>query len=358
MPKAGAEALEFQPDGLTAFRLDALLRGYYINDQRIRWSGLEATFGAEAALSSWIEKELDSGRLRAGGEFFVNQPFDKNILRDNVRAAYHPNFQVSPFEISRLNLQYKRGALTVKLGKAETSFGRTYFPLFTNSRLDSPFIRTEAILWRETGVFMFYEPGVFVLDMAVVNGSEDRDTNSSKAGIIRLGIKGEKWAFGISGKKQDGIGSESQKTYKNHYGIDFMVRLASFVLSGEAIYDEYGFRRNYSEADIFWPRSLYYRDTFYKDKTPITGIGGYLDLGYRATNWLAGLSYGEYYPRKIGHPYHDTPIKRSIVKLAYNLTSEFQTYGVGLFENDRREEEWKAVTSRLAVLVGAQYRLP
>lgn len=357
IPNNQSIAAEFKVSDSTDIRLDALLRGYYLNDQRIEWSGLESTFGVEAIISPWIEKKYNWGEIKVGGEFLLNQPFGENILMDiEGRREYRSNFETETFETSELNIQVKRGSLIFKIGKAETPFGRTYFQAFSNSRFDAPFIRTEAILWKETGIFLQYKPKFFVLDLAIVNGEEEKDTNSSKAGIARLGAEGENWAFGISAKYQDGIGSGVQKTFKNHAGADFMIRYSSFTFSGEFIYDEYGLYRDY-EDDIFWPRSLYYRDIYYRDETPVTGIGGYLNLGYRKANWIVDLNYGEYYPKEIGNPYHDDPIRRGLAKLAYNFTAELQAFGVVLIENKRETEEWKSDARPFAVLIGLQYKL-
>jgi hypothetical protein len=356
-------ALEQGKDG-QGTDLNAMVRGFYLNDQRVSWSGLEETFGAEAAVEVWSEKNLDRFSVKAGGEIHINQPFDRNILRDSAREKYHPNFDIEPLEISRLNLQFIKDGLTIVLGKAESPFGRTWFPLYSNSRTDAPFIRTEAILWRETGVFLNWKRGPLVVDLAVVNGSEDMDTNSSKGGIARLGAEGDNWAFGVSGKKQDGIGSENQKYYKNHFGFDFMLRRAAFVLSGEAIYDEYGFRYDISDADVFWQRSLYDRDLYYKRKTPIHGRGGYVDLTYYGEKLTAGINYGEYHPKELGITVydgreinHDEPIKRWIVKTAYTIAPGLQAYGVGLFENNRRtESDMRSDVTGLVILAGLQYR--
>ncbi|MBI4822937.1 MAG: hypothetical protein HY805_01740 [Nitrospirae bacterium] len=352
-------------EGLTAephvrdsgdIKLGALIRGYYLNDQRIQWSGLEAAFGADAVVSLWKEEKTHWGRIKAGGEFFLNLPYGKNILRDKERDKYRTNFETNIFEISQLLLHIKKDTLTLRLGKVETPFGKTYYPLFSNSCFDAPFIRTEAILARETGVFILYKLKFFNLDMAIVNGGEDKDTNSSKAFITRLGINGEKekWVLGISGKIQDGIGSDRQKIYKRHAGIDFMVGYSNFILSGEVIYDEYGCHRDCSSVDGI-PRSLYYRDIYYRNKTPITGVGGYIDLSYKKTNWSGNVNYGEYWPQRIGNPYHDDPIRRGIIKLSFNLSPRLQAYGVGLFENERKTEEWRSGEKGIAVMVGLQY---
>ena len=40
-----------------------------------------------------------------------------------------------------------------------------------------------------------------------------------------------------------------------------MYRFGRFTLSGEAIYDQYGFTTpGFNPDDIFWGRSIYYRD--------------------------------------------------------------------------------------------------
>ena len=351
-----AFAKQYKLDDSTNLHFDGLVRGYCLNDQRIEWSGLESTFGAEAVINSIIEKYTSTWKIRVEGEFYLSQPFGKNILSDEMRNSYKSNFQTEIFMISKLNIQAESNDFTIRLGKGETPFGRTYFQTFSNSFFDSPFIRTEAILWRETGLFINYAFGLFSLDVAVANGEEDKDTNSSKAAIGRIGIGKKNYALGISAKYQDGIGSGVQKTFKNHFGIDFMARYLNLTLSGEVIYDEYGLYRNYNEAEIFWNRSLYYRDIFYKDKTPITGVGGYLNLGYKYAKLNIDLNYGLYYPKVIGNPYHDDPNHRGIVKIAYNLTSELQVFGVGLLENERKTESWKSDASPFAFEVGLQYK--
>lgn len=351
-----AFAAQYKIDDSTNLYIDGIVRGYYLNDQRIEWSGLESTFGAEADINSIIERDMSTWKIRAEGEFYLNQPYGRNILSDEMRNSYKSNFQTEIFTISKLNIQTELNNFTIKLGKGETPFGRTYFQTFSNSFLDSPFIRTESILWRETGLFINYTIGLFSLDAAIANGEKDKDTNSSKAAIGRIGVGKKNYAFGVSAKYQDGIGSGVQKTFKNHYGIDFMARYLNLTLSGEAIYDEYGFYRNYNENEISWNKSIYYRDIFYKDKTPITGIGGYLNLGYKYAKLNIDLNYGLYYPQKINNPYHDELNHRGIIKIAYNLTSGLQVFGIGLLENERKAESWRSDAKPFAFEVGLQYK--
>jgi hypothetical protein len=279
------------------------------------------------------------------------------MLKDEMRAKYLANFEVTPLNIAQLYIEVAKGNFSFALGKKETNFGENYSYPLVNSYVDQPFIRTEAILRYETGFFLAYRPGILDFSLAIVNGGEEMDTNSSKAGIIRLGLKGKNWALGISAKGQDGIGSERQKQYKNHAGLDMMIKHGRFRFSAEVIYDEYGFRKEYNPDDISWKRSLYYRDVFYKYETPVTGIGGYIDLQYETPHWSAAANYGEYYPKEIGQPFHDDPVKRMIVKFRIRLASDFHLFCMGLFENKRQKEELFQGAHDYAFLCGLQYRL-
>lgn len=341
----------------TEIGIDALFRAYMLNDQRLQWSGLETTFGVESVLTATIRKKLSWGALEVKSQFFLNQEFDKNRLTDETREKYLQNYEINPFEIKQLFIQLTRGSLTIGLGKHPTIFGRNYNVGFSNAYFDEPFIRNEAILHYETGVFLRYNPGIFIIDLAVVNGSEGMDTNSSKGGMARIGLQGKSWAFGVSAKMQDGIGSEWQKRYNNHAGVDLMFKAGPFRFSSEFIYDEYGFHREYSIDDVFWGRSYYYRDIFYKHKTPIKGYGGYADLQYETKGFLLDLNYGEYHPEEIGHIYHDDPIKRAIVKIRIRLADGLHAFGVGLFENKREKEPLFDGASDYGFLLGCQYRL-
>ncbi|HYW78864.1 MAG TPA: hypothetical protein VE890_04770, partial [Thermoguttaceae bacterium] len=136
-------------------------------------------------------------------------------------------------------------------------------------------------------------------------------------------------------KTQDGIGSEEQKQFNNHVGIDFMARTDCFRLSGEIIYDEYGFRRNtFDPNDITWGRSIYYRDLNNAWYKPITGIGYYLNLDYDNGPWCATVNYGEFYPERIGNAMHDVVNRRGIVKVAYAFTEHVQSYTVAMVETE------------------------
>ncbi len=343
--------------GCCEFDCDFLARGYYRNDQRIQWSGLETTFGAEGILRPSIVHKYDHWETKVLGEFYLNQPFDRNVLMDTQeRRSYAANFDVETFEISQLFVSVRNGDLEATVGKMVTPFGRTYFPLYTNARVDAPFIRTESILWRETGMLIRYDPHLFVGEIAITNGCENRDTNSSKALISRLGIETSWLAAGFSVKLQDGIGSENQKEFKNHVGVDFMVRWGYFTLSGEAIYDEYGFRRPGFDPDfITWGRSIYYRDQNYRLFEPITGTGYYFNLAFDRMPWSVNLNYGEFYPKAIGDPKHDVVNRRGILKAAYYFTPYLQTYAVVMMENGGYIAQADQPRRGSFVLAGLQY---
>jgi len=309
----------FQFDSKTEINFDMGFTSYYLNDQRIQWSGMEATFGVEASLKTDIVRRLGKGNLNVFSEIRFNQPFDDNKLVDKLRSKYIQNFEIKSFDLSRLFIGYNSGAMGFYLGKKKTNFGRDNLIHLFNSDFDLPFIRTESILLRETGFFIFMGKGVLDLSLSIVNGGPEMDTNSSKAGIVRVGIKTNAFAAGVSAKFQDGVGSEDQKEFKNHIGFDMLFKSGKFQLSGEFIYDQYGFRKEYDSDNIFWKRSLYDRDIFYKSETPITGLGGYIDVQYNTRSFILNINYGEFYPEKIGVPSHDEPVRRGIVKTIYKF---------------------------------------
>lgn len=161
-----------------------------------------------------------------------------------------------------------------------TPFGRYYSQLWTNQLIDAPFIRTEAILWRETGLLLRWDPGIWVIDAGLFNGHHGRDANSTKGLVARIGAEEENWALGSSVKVQDGFGSENQKTYNNHVGLDAMVRQGRWRLFSEVLWDEYGLRRDdFDPLDIFWEKSIYFRDINKADGVPIQGTGYYVAAG-------------------------------------------------------------------------------
>ena len=327
-----------------------------MNDQRIEWTGVESTLGAEGSLAPSLRRQYGDWELLAYGDFYFNQPFDRNILLDTAeRRSYRANFEVEPFEISNLYLSATHGDFTITLGKFETPFGRYYFPLMSNPRFDAPFLRTEAIDWRETGLLAHYQRGLLVADVAVTNGTEHLDTNSSKALVARLGIEGSNFAAGCSVKTQDGIGSEWQKVYESHVGADAMLRFGRWTLSGEVIYDEYGFRRpGYGQNSIFWGRSIYNRDIHNPSGQPLSSVAYYVDLGFQGERWYWGFNYGVNDPVAVGNALHDQTIHRGIVKTVYSLAPGFDALAVLLLENGGFPAQANRDRSGELVYVGMQ----
>ena len=270
---------------------------------------------------------------------------------------------MQPFQINQLYLSLKYADWTFWLGKKNTPFGRYYPELDTNAKIDAPFIRTEAISGRRRA-FSRCHPGDFVADVALTNGGQDRDTNSSKALIGRVGWETENWAVGASIKWQDGIGSEGQKQYNNYAGIDFMYRWGIFTLSGELIYDQYGFTRpvpaDPTQLDFFFidsglPRSIYYRDLNNGQDNPITGVGYYINLGFRLERWSGMLNYGEFYPQQIGVPQQDVTNRRGIAKVDYYFTPHVKTYDMVMLETEGYLAQDNRPRRGLVLLTGLEY---
>ncbi len=348
--------IEFAPHDAFWYDVHAVARASYFHDMRIEWSGQEATFGIEAVVAGAVGQRYGNWETQFFGEMFFNQPFNDNVLVDTAeRRSYLANFQIDTLELSRMFLESRNGDLAFKLGKMATPFGRTYFPIVRNDFKDGPFIRTESILWRETGLLIQWDPDPFVFAAAITNGSEDRDTNSSKALISRVGVDTDTFAIGASIKWQDGIGSEGQKVYNNHIGMDFMVRKGRFTLSGEVIYDQYGFRRpGFDPNDITWPRSIYFRDQNRGLKQPIEGVGYYVNLDVNLENWKWMFNYGEFYPRAIGDPRHDTTTRRGIIKTIWHATPFLDMFTMVLIENWLPNAQAGRVRQGVAVLTGFQ----
>ena len=159
---------------LDHLEVTGVVRPYYENDQRIAWSGMEDNFGAEGIIAPRLRQRCGDFEFLIDSEFYINEPYDTNQLATDLeRRSYAANFQVNTFEISQLALVTTYGDWTFKAGKFVTPFGRYYFPLYTNSRMDAPFIRTEVIDWRETGGLARYKSGYFVGDIAITDDAED-----------------------------------------------------------------------------------------------------------------------------------------------------------------------------------------
>ena len=353
----GVAAQESPFEAFDWYHFGVMGRSYYGNDQRIEWSGVEATLAVEGVLAGGVRR--DNGLLETGGEIelYLNQPFDRNILVDTAeRQSYVGNWNVDPVEISQLYLTGRRGDWLLAVGKMPTPFGRTYFPLYLNDRSDAPFIRSESILWRETALLFQFDPDNWVFTAAMVNGGDGRDANSSKGLIARVAFDSPTFALGGSIKTHDGVGSEGQKQFSDHVGIDLMMRRGRLTFSSEVIYDQYGFRRPFNPQNITWGRSIYFRDQNVGWHEPITGVGYYANLGYEGDRWSAMLNYGEFYPRQIGDPRHDVSTKRGIIKLIrHHLNADF--YVMLMLENDVQQAQDNRLRKGANFLTGFQLSL-
>ena len=341
------------------FEMGVLARGYYFNDQRIQWTGYEAIMGAEGILTPSIV--IDYGRWgtwSAHGEFYIQDTLHKNILVDTAeRRSYLGNVSHSAFELSQLHIRYRNSFFEFKAGKFESPFGNYVTPLMSNSRWDAPFIRTESILWRDTGFLFRFTPSVFDICLAITNGCDGDDTNSMKACIGRFGLNFPSVTLGISGLYQDGEGSEEQKQYRRHAGVDAAVRFGNWTLSSEIIYDEYGMYHEIDPNDIFWRKSIYYRQINKAEHSPITGWGGYIDLMYNANPWFFSLNYGEYHPerlRKPEYPQHDLVNRRFLAKIGWNFTKHVQWYNALLFETEGHVAQDRRFRRGTALLSGVK----
>lgn len=353
----GATWFEFPWTKVDRFHVDFLGRAAFENDQRIEWSGVEATFGVEGSMLAGAREDFGTYTAGLESEILLNQPFDRNILADTAeRRSYLSNWMVDPVQISQLYLTARRNDFMLALGKMMTPFGRVYFPLYKNDRSDAPFIRTESILWRETGLLVQWDPGNWVFTASVMNGGYDRDANSSKALIARVGYETEWMALGGSIKRQDGIGSESQKQYNEHVGLDGMVRRGPWTLSGEVIYDLYGLRQPINPLNITWGRSIYYRDQNRGLFQPITGVGYYGNLGYSQGHLTTMLNFGQFFPAQIGDPRHDIGNWRAIAKIIWHFRST-DTYVMCLWENDVPNAQDNRLRQGVDVLSGFQMAL-
>ena len=181
--------------------------------------------------------------------------------------------------------------------------------MYFNNFSDSPFIRSEIIEFRETGVMAQWDPEPLVFTVAITNGGFNADTNSSKA-LIAHGVDRAHYAYGVSAKVQDGVGSNglgwvgSQKEFDSFYGYDAMCRWGNWTLSTEGIYDQYGFRRpGFDPDDIFWARSIYFRDLSRGVTKPLTGIGLLRQLAlFRGSLAADGQLWRLFQLAAAGHP--------------------------------------------------------
>jgi len=311
-------------------------RAQLIHDQRIEFTGQESTFGVEGQLCGRLAQEYGASRVMLDSQLFLNQPFDRNILVDYpLRESFSHNFDIEPLEISQLVIAIERGAWYLGMGRFVTPFGRYYGPTHLNSFADLPFLRSEAILPRETGLVATYQPGALVLTAALVNGGLGRDTNSSKALVARVGWDTDAFVAGASIKAQDGIGSEIQKEYNNHVGLDWAVRPTErWIVWGEIVYDQYGMRHpGFDLDDITWGRSLYNRQLNRAPYEPLTGWGWYANSWWCGERWDVVVGFGQFFPDPIGDAIHDADNHRFLGQLIRHVTPHLDWATTVLLEN-------------------------
>jgi hypothetical protein len=272
------------------------------------------------------------------------------------RESFSHDFDLEPIELSQLTLGWAVGDWTFSWGRFLTPFGQYHLPYFSNRRDDSPFIRSEAILFRETGLLAEYSPDPWRMAVALTNGSDGRDTNSSKAVVARCGVELEGLVAGGSVKWQDGIGSEGQKEYRNHAGIDVLWRSGPWGVAGEVIYDQHGLRRPGLELDeITWGRSLYNRQLNHGWNQPIEGTGYYASLIYADGDRLWTLGYGEYFPEQIGDPIHDAPTRRILAQVHWSWSSHVSSFATTYWENEVPAAQAGRARHGFFALTGVQY---
>ena len=341
------------------FDFGGAARSYFMNDQRIEFTGLEATFGVEASLRGELGRTYGDTLAIVYGEVFLNQRFDQNILLDSpARRSFANNFDIEPFEISQLAVVAARNDLEFEMGRFVSPFGRYYGISWQNDFADTPFLRSEIVHFRETGAQLRWNPDIWRTTIAITNGGFQKDTNSSKALIARLGVDLPRWSVGASIKTHDGMGSEGQKEFNNYMGVDWMFRLTETVmLCGEAIHDEHGLRRPGTPLDdITWGRSLYNRQLNNGLNQPIRGTGYYVSLLGQQPRFDWSLSYGDYRPESIGDLVHDTPIRRGIGQIAWHLTPCADFISSVSIENNIEERQHQSRNRGLAYLAGLQLR--
>src|SRR5262245_9443572 len=109
------------PDFL--YHVSGKARGYYINDQRIEFTGMESTFAVEGVLEGGFAQRIDGWELSLETQLFLNQPFDRNQLVDTPeRRSFSANFDIDPLQISQLYLGARYGDCYAALGRFVTPF--------------------------------------------------------------------------------------------------------------------------------------------------------------------------------------------------------------------------------------------
>jgi hypothetical protein len=138
-----------------------------------------------------------------------------------------------------------------------------------------------------------------------------------------------------------------------------MCRWGNWTLSTEGIYDQYGFRRpGFDPDDIFWARSIYFRDLSRGVTKPLTGLGYYVNLLYSGDRWRLMANYGDFFNlQQLGIPAHDVPVHRLLMKASYRFSPKLEAYGIWLQENSVPLPFDNLVRKGFEIVVGWQYTL-
>ena len=336
------------------------VRAYLLDDLRIQWSGVEATFGVEGAVELDHSRPGPFGPLEVRGRFDLNSTWRQAVLAGDGtnRDDYLATFDVDPFYLANLYVTFETPGLTWQVGKfpspAAAAFRKELGLGLFNSGLDAPFVHTEIVDRREIGVGLGKRHGSWGWKFAVTNGEEDLDTNSAKASMLLLELGSrEGRLFKLFGKVQDGIRSEAFKAPASYAGFGvYAGRPQRVRFAFEATVDTHGLYRDYT-GPITWPTSIYHRDV-YDGGDPIWGYGAHVVFRRDRGPWQACLSYGEYYPDHIGLPEHDEPVKRFLLSARRAFRGDGSFYWMLILENERPDEDWQKGDRPVAAAMGVE----
>ncbi|MGE0433688.1 MAG: hypothetical protein AB7K09_11910 [Planctomycetota bacterium] len=337
------------------------IRAYYRNDQRIFFSGVETTFGAEAGLHARATWRRDGWDLSAATRFAINQPYNLNLFRVGLSGpnGYQKNFVVNELEIKEMYLEVGYGDLLFVAGKKATFIGaRPMQRAYANDGVDRPFLHTEIIDPTEVGVWAHLTPGCFEFIAGVSNGVEDIDTNSSKAVIARIGVNLPHMRFGVSARLFNRVGSEFQKYYSNYVVGDFMLMRDGWYAGIEVGWDEHGLRRKLTDLSLLDRRSYYGLDVYNGETNPVWGFGIGVAAGYVGQVVRAEISLSSYRPEPIGIPTHDAAVFRFLAKLAITPfhSPDVELFAVYIDEPRRPVDPLIQTTRNWFIYTGMQYR--
>jgi len=164
---------------------------------------MESTFAVEGVLDAGAMQQVDGWELTLESQSFLISRSTITCLPIRRSGGRSPTTSISiRCKSHKLYVAARRGDFYAAMGRFVTPFGRFYFPNYRNNFDDSPFIRSEAILFRETGLLLQWDPAFGFFNAAVTNGGFQQDANSSKALVAaRESIsRGMRWEQRPNGK--------------------------------------------------------------------------------------------------------------------------------------------------------------